>query len=83
MRLAELGGYTSPTKNMTESKGGVKPILKVGLARGHAPIELGGCRVASIHRAAEKKGSSRKLEGPRVQGVVRCNRSGFVFILLS
>ena len=56
MRLAELGGYTSPTKNMTESKGGVKPILKVALARGHAPIELGGCPVASMHRAAQKEG---------------------------
>ena len=56
MRLAELGGYTSPTKNMTESKGGVKPIPKAALAKSNAPIELGGCPVASMHRAAEKEG---------------------------
>ena len=66
MRLAELGGYTSPTKNMTESKGGVKPIPEAALAKSHAPIELGGCPVASIHRAAERNCLINSWKAPRL-----------------
>src|ERR671921_2803732 len=46
---------------------GVKPIPEAALAKSHAPIELGGCPVASMHRAAERNCPNRgKSNAPTV-----------------
>ena len=49
----EISASTSPTTNMTETREHVKPIPEVEVAEEVVPIELRGCPVASIRRAAE------------------------------